>query len=499
MGSEEELARQLRDIEERWNQITATPTPPRSLMNVIQYGLGDKKRGEVYVTRLLRYLLDPSEPHGLDTRFLKAFLDEIATNFGFEEPLYDLSDIRVRDEVWIRLDADDRRPTSEADFEETAEADGDTPAGRVDLVIDKPGEWFLLVELKFSAEENNLAGEGLSQTEFYRTATHIGETPKAAYENGSYYIYLHTSDSNTAADKQQFVNWTWKAVTTDVIQPFINTEGPSVPHRTFVQLNELQDDIREFTDMTPHEPNVDEKVELYFEYYALLNDLQQSFESRWDEFTNQWHTNVAEALVEFTEATYEVDDGIVAVDLAGDRPNDTWYLRATHKDWQQLYKEGWWKPENEEQWNQDVHELESLYKKAAEYDTLRIFYHHRMDTNRDAAIEDNTLIFTFRNAGANPKPFYDIYSENCDERADEILDALPESATWLGHKSNQFEVRYEIPEPDPNTDSAPDDFFEAYTATVRTAFVELVVENPGVTNILTEIYDEAVSEHMDCI
>lgn len=497
MRSEEDFSRQLRDIEEQWEQITATPTPPRSLMNVIEYGLGDKKRGEVYVTRLLRYLMDPSEPHGMDTRFLKAFLDEFANRFGFEEPLYDLSDVRVRNEVWIRMKADNQQSdspgnTNGADDEDT------NPSGRVDLVVDKPGEWFVLIELKFSAEENNLAGEGLSQTEFYRSATHIEDIPKTDYENGNYYLYLHKSDADEAADDQEFVNWSWKSVTTDILQPFINTEGSSIPHRTFVQLNELQDDIKEFTDMTPDKPNAEEKVELYLDNYTVLNDLQQTFEDRWEEFTEEWHTTLVEELNEFVDADYEVDDGVIAAQLDDELTGDTWYFRATHKDWQPLFKHGWWKPADKDQWAQG--KLEGVHQKVTgDTDTLRVLYVHRMDANRDAAIEDNTLIFTFRNAGANPKPFYDIFSDKIDSRKHEILDALPDSANWLGHKSNQFELRYEIPEPDPNNEAAPDDFFEAYTAALYTAFVDLVIEHPEVTNILTETYDEALTEHMNQI
>jgi hypothetical protein len=79
------------------------------------------------------------------------------------------------------------------------------------------------------------------------------------------------------------------------------------------------------------------------------------------------------------------------------------------------------------------------------------------------------------------------------------LDTLPDSAEWLGNKENQFEIRYDIPKPDPDTESAPNDFFEAYTVTLGTAFIELVIENQKVTNILTEIYDDAVDKHMSCL
>lgn len=496
MASEQEFSRKLQDIGEEWKRITATPNPPRSLMNVIEYGLGEKKRGEVYVTRLLRYLMDSSESHGMDDEFLKAFLEGFATRFRFEESIHDLSNVRVRKEVWIRKRDDMDRSEPSSGIDDSDESEGNDSPGRVDLVVDKPGDWFLLIELKFSAEENNLAGSRLSQTEFYREASHIGETPKAEYEGRHSYLYLHKAGADPAVD-EKFVNWTWEDVTSDVIKPFINTLGSSIPHRTLVHLNELRDDIENFTGMTPDEPHAEEKVELYLEHYTILNDLHRSFEDRWKEFTNQWNSDLSVALDEYIDTYYEVDEGIVAVDFDNETSDSTWYFRAKHKDWQQIYRDGWYKPENEEQWNNS--ELESLHKKATDHDTFRIFYHHRMDTNRDAAIEDNTLIFTFRNALANPKPFYDKFDEEFEDRKHDLAEILPESTEWLGRKSDQFEVRYEIPDPDPDNESAPDDFFDAYTSTLRTAFVELVVENSELTDTITEIYDEAIEEHMNCI
>ena len=486
----EELSQTLQQIEQEWERITSAPTLPRSLMNVIEYGLGDKQRGEVYVTRLLRYLLDPAEPHGMEAQFLRAFLEGFDANSDFGEPHSDLSNVRVRDEVWIRMNNDSQSdPTDDAADEENS-----GPSGRVDIVIDRPGEWFILVELKFSAEENNLAGKGLSQTEFYKAGTHVGETAKSAYANGAHYLYLRKKDADDAA-ADAFMNWTWEDVVTGVLQPFITRAGPTIPHRTLVQLSELRDDIEKFTDMATDEPNTEEKVELYLDNYTLLNDLQQSFEKRWSEFTDQWHTRFAGTLDEFASTTDEVAEGILAVDLDTEDINDTWYLRAKHKDWQALYRDGWWKPEDKNTWKDSG--LDGLPSKAAGDNTIRILYVHRMHDNRDTAIEDNTLIFTFRNAGANPEPFYTEFSDAVNEQEEEIRALLPDSANWIGNKSNQFELRCDIPTPDPDDESAPDDFFEAYVVAVRIAFVELVVSNPELTAILTEIYDDSLDKHME--
>lgn len=494
MDTERELTEQLCDISKEFERITSSPQTPRSLMNVIEYGLGDKRRGEVYVTRLLRYLMDSSEPHGMGSEFLRAFLDGFRTKFAFEEAIHDLSSVRVRNEVWIR----DRTGSSSGSPIDAAgsswELEEEDSSGRVDLVVDKPGDWFLLIELKFSAEENNLAGEGYSQTEFYRNATHIDETPKTDYKGSGYHLFVHKQGTDRARSAE-FANWTWSEITEDMLGPFTNDIGPTLPHRTLVHLHELRDDIETFIDMSPDNSHANEKVELYLEHYPTLNDLHQEFEERWADFSDQWNTRVASALDDQIESFHTVEDGIVAVETGRTDANGTWYLRAKHKDWQQFYRDGWFKPADREQWESS--DLDRLHDKSQSHDTFRIFYHHRMNTHRDVAIEDGILIVTFRNARANPKPFHDIFSEAFDAREAEILNLLPEGKELLGQKSDQFEVRFDIPDPDPEDESAPDDFFEAYTETVSAAFRELVLENPELTGILTEIYNESIDVHMN--
>lgn len=239
MGAQSDLRSQLIEFEDKWRHITATPESPRTLMNVIEYTLGKQIRGEVYVTRLLRYLLDPEEPHGMGDEFLRAFLDELRAHQRragvedrvFSEDVYDLSDVDVDDQVGLGIGA----------------ADGNSrdSSGLVDIVVDAPNEWFALIELKFSATENNRFGDGPSQTEAYSRATHVGEQPKDEYESGGYYVYLHRQDTAVSADPA-FTDWTWSSFIDHTLADFIATNGSRYPHRTVVQLQELQDDIRTF-------------------------------------------------------------------------------------------------------------------------------------------------------------------------------------------------------------------------------------------------------------
>lgn len=191
-------------LRRKWEAITDVPERPRSVMNVVEYGLGHQRRAEVYVNRLLRYFLDSSEPHGLGTDFLRAFLEGLTTGCEFQEDLYDLLDVEVGEQVSAK-----KRST-----------EGDTKRqGWLDLLIQVPREWFLIVELKFAAAETG--------TEFYCNADTIDGIEKCEYESGGYYLYLHRTDKPEASG-DCFANWTWRDFLDTIISPF----SPSVARCT---------------------------------------------------------------------------------------------------------------------------------------------------------------------------------------------------------------------------------------------------------------------------
>jgi len=130
--SDPDFETELDRLRQRWRAITETPEKPRSTMDVIEYGLGDQQRAEVYINRLLCYLLDPTNPHGMAEDFLTVFLDSLPESLQFDEDTYDLQSVRVNQQVPV---------------------EDDSSTGYADLVLDVPEEWVLLVELKFSATE----------------------------------------------------------------------------------------------------------------------------------------------------------------------------------------------------------------------------------------------------------------------------------------------------------------------------------------------------------
>ena len=419
-------------------------------MNIIEYSVGEQRKAEVYVTRLLRYFLDPEEPHGMGTEFLSAFLDHLPAECDFQEDTYDLSDVKVETQVKI------------SDAKDSGRDNVSTRVGYADLVLEVQDEWFLVIELKFAAGENKYDGDGRAQTEFYYDAPWIGNQRKTEYDSGKYYLYLHQTNKPEAVEGS-FANLTWEELTTDLMEDFLATNGPRLPQRTVRQLREVVDDIKGISGMSNQQENRQEKVELYLEHYEAITEVSEAFDSRWDEFTEEWWSRLLQTI-----DTEEI--------------KSTWDSTEGTDDWAYLFKHGWWR-------NQDT--LDPI-QGDDEDETVRIGFLHRLDHHRELAVGERTLKFQFRNCPPNrhltneQTTFRDAFYENFEGRRREIRDALPDAAELTGNMHNQIEVTYDIPV------DTHDDFFEAYVAALRQAFIEHAIENEELISEIDSIHQESL-------
>jgi len=425
-------------------------------MDVIEYSLGTQQKAEVYVNRLFAYFLDPEQPHRMDAEFLRAFLNSLPDTCGFEEDTHDLSDVVVDDQVRL-----------------TEQIDGKTESsGFVDLAIQVPNEWFLLIELKFSAED--------TQTEFYREdVTHIEDTPKTDYESGVYYLYLHQADRPEANDPE-FSNWTWKAFLDTVLTDFIVDNTPRYPQRTVVQLYEFTDDIRSITGMSDPTDNVDEKIALYLDHYEAIANVTATFEDQWETFSHNWPTRLANRLTSAGHGSIQSEDDY---HVRFERPNDIvgdWWFRSTSSDWGMIFKHGWWRHTD------DLTDVR--HDRPDDHNDARIGFHHRLDNDREKAIRDRTLTLYFRNIGANDQSFIDAVCERFETQSDAIDAALPETASRTGNKRNLISAEYDI------VPEEHDDFFTAYVTALERGVRDLIVENPELITLLDDIYTDAVAD-----
>lgn len=460
MSTNPTLEAELQALDRKWEQITDVPESPRSVMDVIEYSLGSQRKAEVYVNRLLHYLLNPEEPHGMGVEFLRALLEGLPDAADFTEDTHDLSSVVVDEQVRVKQ------------FE-----DGEAVStGILDLLVEVPGEWFLMIELKFGAED--------TQTEFYYDdETHVEDTQKTAYESGEYYVYLRPAD-RPAANEPAFTNWTWEAFREDVLQPFILERAPRYPQRTVAQLHELADDIADLTGMTEHQRNEQEKIALYLDHYDAIHDVTETFDDAWATFTDEWASSLGEALAEANLGTTAApEEYVTQFTLRRDGRGEPWNFRASSSDWGMLFKDGWWR---------HTDDLDgSLRGRADDRNDVRIGFHHRLENDRQTALGENTLTVYFRNMGANDQPFIDDFSDRFDEHATEIEGHLPDGGNLTGNKRDKFVVQYDIEVDD------HDDFFEAYVAALQTAYIELVAENEALISTLDDLFLRSLSEVYD--
>jgi hypothetical protein len=454
-----ELSTGLQRLHRRWEAITDVPEPPRSTMDVIEYGLGNQQRAEVYLNRLLCYLLNPTQPHRMGTDFLEAFLTGLPTACGFNEDTYDLSDVRVTQQVPV--------------WDTPTGGDPDATPGYLDLLLDIPNEWFLLVELKFSAEETG--------TEFYADAERFGDRRVADYNSGRYYLYLHQGDRSEASS-DQFTNWTWQGFVEDVLDAFLAERTPEYPQRTASQLHDLRDDIHTIAGMTDQSESDQEKVALYLDHIDAITDVTTTFDNEWDAYSERWGSDLQAALIhDDVQRDTPTDDGYPAITINRDDDTERWLFRDTGGDWQHLFKHGWRQRETEPT---------RLEKRAADKNDLRIGFYHRMQANKHQAVQDHTLNFNFRSMGSNPTEFSDLYKQQFNDRLDDIRNALQSTnATLTGNKLTLINATYPINRTDHGT------FFDAYTAALADAFIDLVVNNPELIHELTSAFNNALTEY----
>lgn len=451
-----ELAAELQALEQKWDAVEETRPTPRSTMQVIEYGLGKQRRAEVYVNRLLQYLLDPDEPHQMGADFLEAFLRELPAACGFAEDTYDLSNVQVGQQV----------PVENRDDESASQ-------GYLDLLLEVPNEWFLLVELKFAAPETG--------TEFYCDATHLDGRETSNYESGQYYLYLHRHDKPTASS-ECFANWTWGAFIDDLLDDFIAANATRYPQRTVTQLYDLRDDLEEITGMSDQQDIDQRKVELYLDHFEAISDVATTFDDAWNAYLDRWDEELAMSLDD-RSVSYDPREDHTVLHLPREGgETERWLCRNRDDDWQHLFKHGWWIREETG---------ESLERRADDYDDLRIGFYHRMgESHRNRQLRTNELTFDFRCMGSNPTEFRDIYNECFTDRKAEIEELIASTnGNLTGQKRTLIEGTYKI-EVD-----AYEEFFDAYTAALRTAFVDFVVDNVELVNLLEDIFEDAVARY----
>lgn len=216
----------------------------------------------------LKYFLDPQNSHGFEETLLAEFLDCLNVHeFNLAR-----QHIEIQDEVHIADDGSD---------------------GRIDLVIcggsalDDHPRWAVFLELKVGAEE------GAQQTTTYATADtwqfNWFDTDTVAVDklDDTKYVYVKRETAASPNDDTEAfdaVSWI------DLVHSFEAGTQDSLfeyPNRSVIQFTDFIQSLKETENMDSsiEEDELNERLELYFEYSDLIKQNEQAnsqFESDFD-------------------------------------------------------------------------------------------------------------------------------------------------------------------------------------------------------------------------
>ncbi len=233
--------------------------PPATTLEIIR-----ERTREKYWHRLLRYFLDPSEPHGLGSTFLQEFVQLVEQEMdtvGLSGS--DLDAVRVESEI----SSDDGRP---------------------DLLIYLEDEWFVCVEIKVTSPETG------TQTRAYADSNYFGDVSVSDYrERDRHYVYL-TKRMHDPPTSGEFVRLYWSDIETIMGQIVADSRG-QYPARTTAQLSDFQDTVGgETMKNQPYDTQQSEYVELYLEHTDAIDAVRTAFERMVDRQVDEWATRFLE-------------------------------------------------------------------------------------------------------------------------------------------------------------------------------------------------------------
>ncbi len=441
--------KQLQELVQRLNRLPEADEPPPTTLQIL-----GRNHQEQDWQRLLFHFLSPGKGHGLEQALLKHLLSSLSErdDLDYTFSRLDLHDIQVETEV---VTSNDSRP---------------------DAVLWLPGDWFICWELKLWASETH------KQTKAYIDASSfpaIDLSKDKVTPDNRHYIYLAPEDASPPeADEFVQISWEWIA---SELQAFLAKSQGGHPARTTAQLDGFISTIQQELTMTEHQENQQEKAQLYFDYYDEIQDVQSAFEQQWDAFTDDWGLRLARKLdsgkiVEIPD----LSDNHVAVELTTHTSESARWIFRQGSSWAGIAKE---------QWRRRTDDRSVIYSSRADDAYAHITLYHRLEQNRQKAIKDQVLELTLWHGNSSDKEFWKMVNERLDDKIEERGYNLPPSVALTGRSGSILSATYNIPV------TEHENFFDAYIAGLRDGFVDLVVENPWLIDIIDEALDESLAEY----
>jgi hypothetical protein len=326
MSDIEALRENMREMSEKLDALPSVDEKPKTALEILE-----RNKRENYWNSLLRYFLDPNEPHGMGTDLLEATLNRVP-----EEQFY-----------FDGLELEDANVISEAQTED----------GRPDIVVYTEGDWLVLFELKVES------GERTNQTEKYAESDEVAGMEKDDFEEGCTYVFLSKRDSSDAS-ADEFVDMCWLDVIGAIDEVLTNSRG-SYTAKATAQLNDFRDSIKSVIRMTNKEDQriLEEKTKLYAEHYEDIEKLEDALDRTRKREKDRWYERLVE---EFEPEGW----------------TDEWNCYPSK--WGQIYRDDWWLDENG---NQTDNWGELTY--FVHFRSL--FWHERHETFSEGKFQFNTI------------------------------------------------------------------------------------------------------------
>ena len=443
----ERLHGRFAEFKRQLDRLPEAEAPPPTTLQVLGRG-----QLEQDWQRLLFHFLSPERPHGLNHAFLEHLLTALADrdDLSYTFSPFDLTDIHVETEV----------PTSNG--------------RRPDAVVWVKDEWFICWELKVTAAEDS------GQTTDYVQAEGFNgfDLPKADVPaENHHYVYLAPRNASPpTADEFVQVSWQWIA---SEFQSFLTVGHGKYPSETTSQFNSFIRTIRNELRMTDYQENQQEKAALYFDYYDEIQEAEAAFENQWDEYADTWGTRLAESIdiAEIIELSAQPASQVAVEVTKPTGESERWMFRQGSSDWAGLVKEGWWL---------DKADRAPIYAIPDDKSDVRISLFHRLEQNRSKAVENQTLELELWHGTGNGDQFMYDFKDLIAAKIDKDASELPPTTEATGRRGGPIVLSYEIPVGD------HDDFFNAYTAALHDAFLDLVIEYPKLITLIEEAFEESL-------
>ncbi|ESS10404.1 MAG: hypothetical protein A07HR60_02419 [uncultured archaeon A07HR60] len=274
------------------------------------------------------------------------------------------------------------------------------------------------------------------------------------------------------------MSWNWIA---SELQASLAKSQGAYPARTAAQLNDFIGTIRQELTMTENQATQREKAQLYVDYHDEIQTIQDAFDQQWERFADDWGRRLAQKLD--TGDIIDIpnlSDNHVAIDLNADTSESMRWIFRQGSSWASIARE---------QWRRRTDDHTVIHSSRDDDDYAQVMLYHRLEKDRQQAIQDRVLELTLWHGTSSDEAFWNMVNNRLDDQIETQGYTLPPSVSLTGRPGSILSTTYSIPVDE------HDDFFDAYTAALRNAFIDFAVENYQLSALITDAFEHSLEDY----